>query len=192
MELSRAAAKHVSRVGENVGSVVEVLSTVECSTLESLCLYGNVLTHCVGLAALTALTELNLSANNITTLHGFDTLPSLRTLNLASNRLRDLEGFPQLPKLTRLSFAHNSISNLQSLSALASAGSPLERLDLRNNRIDKLTELAVLSPLSSLAHLQLSGGSHPNGVAALPGLTAAVSTALPQVRSCSKAKEKTS
>jgi Leucine-rich repeat (LRR) protein len=182
MSTQPRASKFVSRVGEQLPSVQAALQEgADASDIRSLCLHGNVITHCAGLGGLQALTELNLSANNITTLHGFEPLPALRVLNLASNRLQDLSGLPALPALERLSCAHNSISCLRSLAVLASASSPLDTLDLRNNCIDQLTELAVLAPISRLRELQLSGGSHANGIARAASLAAAVATALPQV-----------
>jgi Leucine Rich repeat len=175
--------KHVSRVGEQLDSIPSALpSDTDLSHVRSLCLHGNLITRCSGLDALPALTELNLSSNNITTVQGMPPLPQLRILNLASNRLTDMHDFPDLPALTRLSVAHNGLTSLSGLSALESAAAPLEALDLRNNHINHLTELAVLTPVTALRKLKLSGGSHPNGIASIPTLAAAVATSLPQVR----------
>ena len=177
------AARHCSRVAEGVQSVSEAVADVEApAELLSLCLHGNRLSHCAGLACLAALTELNLSANAITTLRGFAPLAHLRTLNLASNRLESLDGLPALPQLSRLSVAHNRISCLRGLAALHTGPAPLDNLDLRNNALRDLTELAHVAPLPGLRKLQLAGGSHGNAIASLPGLYAAVATALPQVR----------
>ena len=123
-----------------------------------------------------------MSANSVATLTGLPALQHLQVLNLASNRLQDVADMPPLSALTRLSLAHNAISSLSGLTALETA--PLQVLDVRNNHIAQLTELAVLTPISALQRLNVSGGSHPNQIAALPTLIAAVTTALPQVRYC--------
>ena len=185
MTVQQKCLKHVSRVGDQLASIPAALpADAEHGAIRSLCLHGNCITQCTGLDALTALTELNLSSNSIASLAGLPGLPELCLLNMASNRLQDLSHLPQLPALTRLNCAHNSINSLHGLTALHVAKSPLETLDLRNNRIDQLTELAALTPVTTLRKLQLSGGARSNGIACLPTLAIAVATALPQVHCC--------
>jgi Leucine-rich repeat (LRR) protein len=176
------AYNHLSRVAEGIQTIAEGVSGVDVqSDLLSICFHGNAISHCAGLESLTRLTELNLSANIITTLQGFQALPELRTLNLASNCITSLEGLPALPNLSRLSVAHNRISSLLGLCSLESVDAPLEHLDIRNNAIHELTELAALAPLSHLQRLHVSGGSRGNGISHMPSLFAAVATAVPQV-----------
>jgi Leucine-rich repeat (LRR) protein len=170
---------HVSRVGEGLASVSSVLQCLDVRHIRSLCLHGNSITSCQGLDGLCNVTELNLSANYISALRGLAALPELCTLNLASNRLKSLDDLPCLPKLKRFSCAHNAVSSLRGMSSLK--GSPLGSLDLRNNCIAQLKELAVLSPLAGLSQIRISGGSHPNPISQLPGLLPALATALPQV-----------
>ena len=184
MAAQQRTSKFVSRVAEQLPSVQAALAGWIRRRSDQIVMSARQRDHTTARAS-TACWHSQSSTcqpNNITTLHGFQPLPDLRVLNLASNRLQELSGLPPLPALTRLSCAHNSISSLRGLSVLETASSPLETLDLRNNRIDQLTELAVLAPINSLRKLQLSGGSHPNGIANIASLGAAVVTALPQVR----------
>ncbi len=58
-------------------------------------------------------------------------------------------------------------------------GGQLTRLDLRDNLIGSLQELAVLAGLPSLRELALAGGSPGNSVCAIPSYRAAVAAALP-------------
>lgn len=177
---------HVSRVAESIGTIPAAVDTIsDLVRIRSLCLHGNSLSSMLGLEKLCALTELNLSANNITQLSGLDCLSQLRTLNVASNRLTSLDGLPCLPALDRFNCAHNFISSLGALSHLhpTDQNAPrLAHLDVRNNILKDLQELAVLQPFSALRNLYISGGSHPNAISTMSSLRPAVAAVLPQVR----------
>jgi hypothetical protein len=60
-----------------------------------------------------------------------------------------------------------------------SQGGQLSRLDLRDNLVGSLQELAVLAGLPSLHELALAGGSPGNSICAMPSYRAAVAAALP-------------
>lgn len=62
-----------------------------------------------------------------------------------------------------------------------SQGGQLSRLDLRDNLVGSLQELAVLAGLPSLHELALAGGSPGNSICAMPSYRAAVAAALPEL-----------
>lgn len=96
----------------------------------------------------------------VTCLHGrlpppalFEKFPALEHLSIANVRLASLEGFPRLPALRRLILSDNRISG--GLEFLVVAGlDALRDLDLSNNRIQSLDDLAPLARLQ-LASLDL-------------------------------------
>lgn len=71
---------------------------------------------------------------------------SLEELSVAGARLSSLEGLPRLPALRRLSLPDNRLSGAAALAAVAEAcGATLRHLDLGNNRIADVQELAPLA-----------------------------------------------
>ncbi|EHA8588925.1 acidic leucine-rich nuclear phosphoprotein 32-related protein-like [Cocos nucifera] len=83
----------------------------------------------------------------------FEKLPTLEHLSIANVRLASLDGFPRLPALRRLILSDNRISG--GLEFLVEAGlDALRDLDLSNNRIQSLDDLAPLAWLH-LASLDL-------------------------------------
>lgn len=62
-------------------------------------------------------------------------------------------------------------------------GGQLQKLDLRDNLISSLQELAVLAGLPRLQELLLEGGSPGNSICSIPGYRTGVAAALPQLRS---------
>jgi hypothetical protein len=62
-------------------------------------------------------------------------------------------------------------------------GAQVQKLDLRDNLISSLQELAVLAGLPHLQELLLDGGSPGNSVCGIPGYRTAVAAALPQLLS---------
>lgn len=113
------------------------------NTLHSLDLSTNLFTQIPDcLASLTALRALNLSNCMIESLHSLtrNPLPAISALNLRANRLASLAGIERLY--------------------------PLERLDLRENKLSDPTELARLTGIPELREIWVAGNpftrTHPN------------------------------
>ncbi|BDA41828.1 probable centriolin at N-terminal half [Coccomyxa sp. Obi] len=170
---------HISKVGEGLQSLKQIVPLLMADNVHSLCLHCNEISKIECLSHLQALRDLNLSANAITNIEGLQNLRSLRSLNLASNRIQNLNGLQGLSQLQSLNLAHNFISTLSGLTALQ--GGQLQRLDLRDNLIGSLQELAVLAGLPNLRELLLAGGSPGNSICAIPSYRVAAAAALPQV-----------
>eukprot|EP00803_Ostreobium_quekettii_P006918 evm.model.scf_318.3 EVM.evm.TU.scf_318.3 scf_318:10850-17328(-) len=91
----------------------------------------------------------------------------------------------RMPRLAVLRLAHNRICSLGGLAALQGEGGSLRELDVRNNELASLTELAVLAACPALEALRLGGGSLAGAGNPICGTTdyrAAVAAALPQVQ----------
>ncbi|PNH09278.1 Acidic leucine-rich nuclear phosphoprotein 32-related protein [Tetrabaena socialis] len=85
---------------------------------------------------------------------GLDAFVNVQSLSLCGLGLTSLEGFPKLPKLARLTLSDNRIPG--GLQHLVDAGlTSLRTLELANNRIASLEELAPLKALPSLQSLDL-------------------------------------
>ncbi|XP_050434615.1 chaoptin [Adelges cooleyi] len=101
---------------------------------------------------------ISLSGNGITSIasKAFCNLTSLQVLELSDNKLHQLytEQFATLPKLRILSLAGN---NLKSLSWDVHSSTPLESLDLSNNRLLTVPTGVLMKTGSTLKHLSLAG-----------------------------------
>lgn len=126
--------KHLSLADNGLTSIsTESLSPL-ASTLHSLDLSSNLFQQIPDcLASLTALRALNLSNCMINSLHSLtrNPLPAISALNLRSNRLISIAGVERLY--------------------------PLERLDLRDNRMTDPTELARLTGIPDLREIWVLG-----------------------------------
>ncbi|XP_014125981.2 centriolin isoform X2 [Zonotrichia albicollis] len=105
---------------------------------------------------------LNLSNNQIEKIEKLDKLLKLRELNLSNNRISKIEGIEHLQNLQRLNLAGNEIEHIpvwvgRKLRSLRS-------LDLKQNQVSSLHDIAKLKPLQDLTSLFLAG----NPVASLP------------------------
>eukprot|EP00928_Gymnodinium_smaydae_P079295 TRINITY_DN63263_c0_g1_i1.p1 TRINITY_DN63263_c0_g1~~TRINITY_DN63263_c0_g1_i1.p1 ORF type:complete len:993 (-),score=282.81 TRINITY_DN63263_c0_g1_i1:83-3061(-) len=136
--------------------------------LRTLHLHGNELTEVAGLETLCPrLENLVLSSNELTCLDGILALRQLQVLDVSCNRLRALPPLGSLVELRSLSAGYNEISALDPLVALwAPPGrAKLARLDLRDNTVAELGELAFLAGLHALRELRFQG---PLGARACP------------------------
>ena len=150
--------------------------------LQALSLHGNELTSIRGLESFQQLRTLNLSANALTTISGLDSLTALTALDLSSNRLDTLQGLEALGSLQRLSLAHNFLCSLEALSLQQTPAGSLSYLNVKNNRLADLEQLAHLAGCRCLQELILSGGEPGNDLSHLPDLRAAAAFALPQLQ----------
>lgn len=126
--------KHLS-LADNSLTVIPAASLAPlANTLNSLDLSTNLFTQIPdSLATLTALRALNLSHCMIDSLHSLlrNPLPAISALNLRANRLHSLAGIEKLY--------------------------PLERLDLRDNRLTDPTELARLTGIPDIREIYVEG-----------------------------------
>ncbi|XP_056361210.1 centriolin isoform X2 [Oenanthe melanoleuca] len=105
---------------------------------------------------------LNLSNNQIEKIEKLDKLLKLRELNLSGNRISKIEGIEHLQNLQKLNLAGNEIEHIpvwvgKKLRSLRS-------LNLRQNKVASLHDIAKLKPLQDLTSLFLA----ENPVASLP------------------------
>jgi hypothetical protein len=126
--------KHLSLVDNGLTSISAASLAPLASTLHSLDLSSNLFSQIPDcLASLTALRALNLSNCMIDSLHSLtrSPLPAITALNLRSNRLISIAGVERLY--------------------------PLERLDLRDNKMTDPTELARLTGIPDLREIWVAG-----------------------------------
>lgn len=126
--------KHLSLADNSLTSISATSLVPLANTLHSLDLSSNLFSQIPDcLASLTALRALNLSNCMIDSLHSLtrNPLPAITALNLRSNRLISIAGIERL--------------------------FPLERLDLRDNRLTDPTELARLTGIPDLREIWVAG-----------------------------------
>jgi hypothetical protein len=126
--------KHLSLADNSLTSISAESLAPLANTLHSLDLSANLFSQVPDcLASLTALRALNLSNCMIDALHSLtrNPLPAISALNLRSNRLISLAGIERLY--------------------------PLERLDLRDNKLTDPTELARLTGIPDLREIWVAG-----------------------------------
>jgi hypothetical protein len=126
--------KHLSLADNSLTSISADSLAPLANTLHSLDLSANLFSQIPDcLASLTALRALNLSNCMIDSLHSLtrNPLPAITALNLRSNRLVSIAGIERLY--------------------------PLERLDLRDNRLTDPTELARLTGIPELREVWVAG-----------------------------------
>lgn len=126
--------KHLSLADNSLTSIPATSLTPLANTLQSLDLSANLFAQIPdSLATLTALRALNLSHCMIDSLHSLtrNPLPAITALNLRGNRLQSIAGIDRLY--------------------------PLERLDLRDNRITDPIELARLTGIPDIREIWVEG-----------------------------------
>lgn len=126
--------RHLSLADNSLTSIPAASLAPLSNTLHSLDLSSNLFTEVPdSLATLTALRALNLSHCMIDSLHSLtrNPLPAITALNLRGNRLQSIAGIERLY--------------------------PLERLDLRENRLTDPTELARLTGIPDIREIWVDG-----------------------------------
>ena len=144
-------ARHISRIAEDIQSIVEVRD-LNTETL-TLCLHNNLLISLVPLSAFTNLVDLNVSLNRIQSTSGLQGLSKLTSLNLSSNLLRDCNSLEGLPGLKSLQLQFNHISAISPLCDLNDKATALAYLDLRGNNFSRHLEAESLQKLSGVSRL---------------------------------------
>ncbi|KAL6869985.1 hypothetical protein ACO1O0_001320 [Amphichorda felina] len=128
--------RHLSLADNSMTSIPSASLAPLSNTLYSLDVSSNLFTQIPdSLASLTALRALNLSHCMIDSLHSLtrNPLPAITALNLRANRLQSLAGVEKLY--------------------------PLERLDLRDNRLTDPSELARLTGIPEIREIWVEGNS---------------------------------
>ncbi|KAM6144584.1 leucine-rich repeat-containing protein 23 [Phoenicopterus ruber ruber] len=122
--------------------------------LANLSLQGNKIERALGLShgQLFSLQILELRGNKLESTAGLN-LPKLKNLYLAQNAIRSLEGLEGLGQLATLHLRDNQ---LETLDGFCSSMKRLQYLNLRNNGISSLQEVAKLQVLPMLQALVLS------------------------------------
>ena len=126
--------KHLSLADNSLTSIPASSLAPLSNTLHSLDLSSNLFTQIPdSLTGLTALRALNLASCMIDSLHSLtrNPLPAITALNLRGNRLHSIAGIEKLY--------------------------PLERLDLRDNRLTDPTELARLTGIPEIREIYVEG-----------------------------------
>ncbi|XP_015748511.1 PREDICTED: dynein light chain 1, axonemal-like [Acropora digitifera] len=99
--------------------------------------------------------ELDISRNRISNnLSGLKSLSNLTVLRAGNNDITSLNSLGKLRCLQELYLANNRISDIKSFPNQFSS---LEILDLSNNMIENVDEMFVLSDISPLAELSVTG-----------------------------------
>ena len=114
------------------------------------------------LAHLQSLTSLDLSSNLLIAVPpGLASLHSLRSLNLSDNMIDSLQGVSKaLGNVAVVNLSKNRIDNLSGLDRLFA----LERLDLRDNRLDESLEISRLATLPCFKELWIEGNPFAKSV----------------------------
>jgi hypothetical protein len=144
--------------------------------LRELNLRGNFIDRIsTGLKGNAELRMLDVSENFIARMENLEGL-NLRSLYLAQNQLVSLEGVSSLGKLQSLNVRHNNITSIGPLRSEDLPG--LRKLNISDNRLSSIQEVADLASFSLLQELKLA----PNPVDKLPHYRAQVLHRLPLLR----------
>lgn len=178
------AKERLSCVGVGLTSCHDLPNFAQTGSqgLRVLCLHGNSINSLQGLEHMKQLVDLNASSNFVEDLRPLQHLTKLTSLNLASNRLQSLEDLQNLICLERLTIPHNFLASLSSLSHLSGRSRALQTLDVHNNQLSTLQDLASLRAFSALHSLKLQGGSPGNHVCNLLGYRQLVAELLPHLK----------
>ena len=175
----------LSYVGVGLTSLEQLPDLFKHSAqIRTLCLHGNKIAGLQGIEQLSSLIDINVSSNEIQYAHSLQALTALVCVNLASNRLQDLEGLHVLPNLERLTVSHNMISSTSKFAEQAACRRCLKYLDLQNNQLTSLEELAAFKSFANLRHLRVSGGHPGNPVCSIPDSQHITLQMLPQLETC--------
>uniref|UniRef100_A0A8C3K609 Centriolin n=1 Tax=Calidris pygmaea TaxID=425635 RepID=A0A8C3K609_9CHAR len=108
------------------------------------------------------LETLNLSNNQIEKIEKLDKLMKLRELNLSCNKICKIEGIEHMQNLQKLNLAGNEIEHIPVW--VGKKLRSLRILNLKQNKVSSLHDIAKLKPLQDLTSLFLAG----NPVVSLP------------------------
>ncbi|XP_029935429.1 protein phosphatase 1 regulatory subunit 42 [Myripristis murdjan] len=122
-----------------------------CGNLTVLYLYDNHITHICNLGFASNLTHLYMQNNNITCIENLFNLQKLSKLYLGGNSITVVEGLDQLSELKELHLENQKLAPGEKLlldpRTLLSLAESLCVLNINNNNIDEIRDLAVLKEL---------------------------------------------
>ncbi|XP_026219932.1 protein phosphatase 1 regulatory subunit 42 isoform X2 [Anabas testudineus] len=122
-----------------------------CRNLTVLYLYDNQITHICNLGFASNLTHLYMQNNNITHIDNLSNLQKLSKLYLGGNRIAVVEGLEQLGELKELHLENQRLAPGEKLlfdpRTLVSVAESLCVLNINNNNIDDIRDMAVLKEL---------------------------------------------
>ncbi|KAF7668851.1 hypothetical protein LDENG_00279490 [Lucifuga dentata] len=143
---------HIKFSNKNIEEIGD-LST--CRNLTVLCLYDNQITQICNLGFASNLTHLYMQNNKITHLENISSLHKLSTLYLGGNSIAVVEGLEQLRELKELHLEKQKLAPGDKLlfdpRTLLSLAESLCVLNITNNNIDGIRDLAVLKELQHLS-----------------------------------------
>ncbi|KAM9332625.1 protein phosphatase 1 regulatory subunit 42 [Pholidichthys leucotaenia] len=132
-------------------NIEEIGDLSMCRNLTVLYLYDNQITYICNLGFATNLTHLYMQNNNITHIDNLYNLQKLSKLYLGGNRITVVEGLEHLHELTELHLENQRLSPGEKLlfdpRTLLSLSKSLTVLNINNNNIDDIRDLAVLKEL---------------------------------------------
>uniref|UniRef100_A0A3B4WWG3 Protein phosphatase 1, regulatory subunit 42 n=1 Tax=Seriola lalandi dorsalis TaxID=1841481 RepID=A0A3B4WWG3_SERLL len=142
---------HLHFSGKNIEDIGDLSM---CRNLTVLYLYDNQITHICNLGFASNLTHLYMQNNNITHIDSLSNLQMLSKLYLGGNRITVVEGLEQLSELQELHLENQKLAPGEKLlfdpRTLLSLAESLCVLNINNNNIDDIRDLAVLKELQHL------------------------------------------
>ncbi|XP_038583650.1 protein phosphatase 1 regulatory subunit 42 [Micropterus salmoides] len=132
-------------------SIEDIGDLSMCRNLTVLYLYDNQITHICNLDFASNLTHLYMQNNNITYIDNLHNLQKLSKLYLGGNRIAVVEGLDELHELKELHLENQRLAPGEKLlldpRTLLSLAESLCVLNISNNNIDDIRDLAVLKEL---------------------------------------------
>ncbi|KND00692.1 uncharacterized protein SPPG_03813 [Spizellomyces punctatus DAOM BR117] len=125
-----------------------------CKLLKALILNHNKIARLEYLANLTQLNTLVVSHNKLTNLDGLGSLPNLTKLSAAHNEIRTFPDLRMVPSLKELRLTDNKILSIPDHIRFLPA---LEILDMGNNLMRSIADVASLASLHAIINLNLKG-----------------------------------
>jgi internalin A len=134
-------------------------------SLNSISLYGNIITNIGPLASLLKLNSLNLDGNRVSDLHSLQELTWLKFLFLGNNLIgNDISVLQNLTNLTELTLWYNQVEDISVVARFKK----LEYLNVDGNQV---ADLNPISNLTTLRRLYLGNNRFGNDITALQNLT---------------------
>lgn len=130
-------------------AIEEITGLGDCAKLTVLSLNGNQIRDLTPLSGCSKLRTLYVNGNQLTSLSGLEPCIELQEIHAGGNRIASLDGLCNATLLHTVFLSDNQITDL---SVLAKSAEKLQKVYLRNNRVE---EIYVLGLCSSLTHLDL-------------------------------------
>ncbi|XP_034562116.1 protein phosphatase 1 regulatory subunit 42 [Notolabrus celidotus] len=146
------ALTHLHFSGKSIEDIGDIST---CRNLTVLYLYDNLITHICNLDFASNLTHLYMQNNNISHIDNLFNLQKLSKLYLGGNRIAVVEGLERLCELKELHLENQRLAPGEKLlfdpRTLLSLAHSLCVLNINNNNIDDIKDLAVLKELQHVS-----------------------------------------